>query len=109
MSLQIKYPADGNLLHCSDTPGCCHVAVDSYSPWVHCRSANPVRLAHLPRSLVILVVNALPVLSMFFSEFFVRLGIPLLLGCGFSTLALVNSIIFNRIFAIYIPATTESN
>ena len=71
------------------------------------KNAVIMGLSHLPHSVSILLINAVPVVSLFAGEFFLQWGIPLLLGCGFSTLALISSLIFNKIFAIYIPKETE--
>ena len=43
-TILVRYPADDNPSHFSDTPGYRHGAVDSHTPLAHCRSANPVRL-----------------------------------------------------------------
>lgn len=67
------------------------------------KNAVIMSLAHLPWSFVILIVNAVPVIMLFMGEFFFRWGIPLLFLCGFATIAWVNSRMFSKIFAKYIP------
>lgn len=67
------------------------------------KNAFLMSLRHLPYTLIMLLVSALP-----FLLFFTNLGIllrllPLVLLCGFALPAYINSLLFKRIFVRYIP------
>lgn len=69
------------------------------------KNALLMGIAHLlPWTLIIIVLNALPiVLFVFFTGIFLAYIFPIMLLAGAATIAYLNSMIFNRIFKRYIP------
>lgn len=64
-----------------------------------------IGIAHfLPWSLLILVLNALPIIIfLYFTSAFFSIGIPVFLLFGFATIAFFNSKMLHRVFKKYIP------
>lgn len=63
-------------------------------------------IRHLPYTLIIILVNASPVLAVLFLTQFVHIELMLMLILWFSAAAYINGLLFHRIFAHYIPAET---
>lgn len=68
-----------------------------------------IGVAHfLPWSLLILVLNALPIIIfLHFTSAFFSFGIPVFLLFGFATIAFFNSKMLHRVFKKYIPKENE--
>lgn len=73
------------------------------------KNALLMGIVHMfPWTLIIVVVNALPVLLFIFvTDFFFAYILPIMLLCGFSLMACFNSRYFNKIFEYYIPKEKE--
>lgn len=66
------------------------------------RNALLMAIRHLPFTILILLVNILPIVSFFFNAYTLVYGGAIYLLIGFSISAFVNSYLFNRIFEHYI-------
>lgn len=64
-------------------------------------------IRHLPYTLVILIINAIPVLLFIFNLKLFLYSIAIFLMVGFALMAFLNSFLYKRIFAKYIPEETE--
>lgn len=61
-------------------------------------------IAHfLPWTLLILLINILPLLIIWFEVNTFAFVVPVIISCGYAVIAYINSHIFQRIFAKYIP------
>ncbi|MCI8997210.1 MAG: YesL family protein [Lachnospiraceae bacterium] len=67
------------------------------------KNAMLMALCHLPYTLLILLINLLPIFLFFFSPYYFFMSIPLWLFLGIAVLAWVNSHLFVKIFARYMP------
>lgn len=62
-------------------------------------------LCHLPQTLGIFVVNALPIVCFLVGSYLLALGTVFYLFIGFSLSAFINSFLFNKVFVHYIIET----
>lgn len=68
------------------------------------RNALLMSIAHFPWSILIILVNLIPLIIFLFDlNIFFAAIFPILIFIGFSLMAFANSYIFNRIFKKYIP------
>ena len=72
------------------------------------RNALLVSIRHLPYTILMLVITAVPVLLMFFVPQTAAYVLLFYILLGFSTIAYINSRFFVKIFDRYIPATEEA-
>ncbi|HIS26254.1 MAG TPA: YesL family protein [Candidatus Pullilachnospira intestinigallinarum] len=72
------------------------------------RNALLVSIRHLPYTILMLVITAVPVLLMFFVPQTAAYVLLFYILLGFSTIAYINSRFFAKIFDRYIPATEEA-
>lgn len=72
------------------------------------RNALLVSIRHLPYTILMLVITAVPVLLMFFVPQTAAYVLLFYILLGFSTIAYINSRFFVKIFDRYIPATEET-
>lgn len=72
-------------------------------------NAAMMSIAHLvPWTILITLVNVLPVFSLLGSvELFIDIILPVMILLGFSTIAWLNSFMFQKVFARYIPEEEE--
>lgn len=71
------------------------------------RNALLVSIRHLPYTILMLVITAVPVLLMFFVPQIAAYVLLFYILLGFSTIAYINSRFFVKIFDRYIPASEE--
>lgn len=71
------------------------------------RNALLMSISHLPFTLVILILNVIPVVLFLLFPYYFFLSIPAWLLFGFSVTAWINSKLFIRIFAKFIPSEEE--
>lgn len=62
-------------------------------------------ICHLPQTLLIIVVNAIPIICFLVGSYLLALGTVVYLFIGFSLAAFVNSFLFNKVFVNYITET----
>lgn len=67
------------------------------------KNALLMSICHLPFTVVILVLNLVPILLFFLFPYYFLLSIPAWLLVGFALIAWVNGKLFAKVFARYIP------
>lgn len=66
------------------------------------KNAFIMAIRHLPYTVLILILNSIPVVCLLLGAYFTGLIVPIYLFAGFATVAFINGMILNRVFKIYI-------
>lgn len=73
------------------------------------KNALLISIRHFPKTLLMIVITALPLAAMIFNSTVMVWGFLFFLMLGFSTIAYINSTFFVNIFDNYIPESEKSN
>lgn len=71
------------------------------------KNALLMSISHLPFTILILILNLIPIVLFFVFPYYFFMSIPIWLLFGFSLIAWINSKLFVRIFAKFIPSEEE--
>lgn len=66
------------------------------------KNALYLAVRNFPRTILIVLLNAIPVMCVIAGEFATLMAMPLYFLFGFSVTAMINSFLFNRMFCIFI-------